>query len=311
MNLTNHHLGVILVVDNVKSENFLNTGTKVNFKLTNHMHLTYFNITQVNKRENFGEHYIWLMISYGPHYDLKRELKYNWTIGLDTDLTIASINPNMFEYHYNMVSLYRLFDGQKQILFTNLERTEGWDTRIVKFEPSPFDLFKFLKGNDTNEIFADIIKMRENYSYDEPLDLVILDDRNQEINALAYYKKLSSIDSNITLDMVKTSFGFWPRDIFFCKLWEIDRSYGGVIYFHIDQFYKIDSSTDAHECFVNQLGTLHSSGMSIGNHAIEVEERNNLGGRTLNVARIETNTTEDSSIYTIFMNFLAASLNAR
>lgn len=258
------------------------------------------------------------MVTLGYDCDLIRELKHNWTIGLDADVTIASLNQETFWDSFrdskDSKSLYNMFDDKLGIsYYINKKREEGWKTRIYEEEYVAYgrDLDIVLTNEDIIEIITkDYINLLQNRTKTFT-DLPTFSDTMLELQATAYYNKISSINSNITLDMVKTSYGFWPKEIQICKHWQIALD-DTVILFQIDQFYKIDSSTSYYECFVNQLGTLNiNSRLRIGNYAIEIEERNDLRGRTLKVARLKTYTTEDSSIYTIFMNFLAASLNAR
>lgn len=254
------------------------------------------------------------MVTMGYDYDLIRELKHNWTIGLVADLTIASLHQSNFYGLYEIdqnETIYEFFDSNFDLNYLNKNPTEDWKSRPFENVPtaSGADLDVNLTQQDIQEIYAGFGPLIQSLM-DKMTDIAIFDDLNQEMWATLYYNKISSINPNITLDMVKTSYGFWPRDIYMCKLWSIDMGEGSTI-FHISQFYKIDSSTSFYECFVNELGRLTSHNLEIGNHAIEIEERNDLRGRTLKVARLKTYTTEDSSIYTIFMNFLASSLNAR
>lgn len=211
------------------------------------------------------------MVTLGYDSELISELKNNWTIGIDADVTIASINQDNFWNKFcdsNSKSLYKFFDEELVVQYMNKNRQEV---------PTGSDL----------ELFRN--------SSEKISDLPTFSDTMLEIHAPAFYNKISPINSNITLEMGKTSYGDDKDSLF-----------------QIDQFYKIDLSTNVYECFVNPLGILNmNSRLTIGNHALAIEERNDLRGRTLKVARLKTYTNEDSSIYTIFMNFLAASLNAR
>lgn len=259
------------------------------------------------------------MVTMGLDTDLIRELKHNWAISLVTDLTIASVDhDNLYEIviktygNARAKSLYKYFDSKINFVYTNKSRKEFWKTRqsdkMVRLYGSDLDvdMMKVLQG-----VSQQITTLVKTFILDKPFDdQPSFDDLRQEMYATAYYNVISALNPNITMDMVKTSFGFWPREAYICKSWSIEMEKGLTI-FSILQFFKIDSSKSVYECFVNELGKLGVHNIYIGNHAIEIEERNDLRGRVLKVARLKTYTTEDSSIYTIFMKFLASSMNAK
>lgn len=256
------------------------------------------------------------MVTLSNNGELLMDLKYNWTIGIDTDLTIATITTKNFTNNlYSTKSLHNFFDQKIQINYENVKPEEGFKTRNAESEEKTqfieglklFSIYNFSRSDDVRYDIAQMIRnlTKTNTYTDQPT----FEENYHRANTMAHYIKLSSINSNITLEMVEKVYLPSPRYI--CKLLKVAMP-DEMALFQIDQFYKIDSSISIYDCLVNELGRFYySAGLVIANHPLEIEERNNLRGRTLKVARINTNNGEDSSIYTIFMNFLASSLNAR